>query len=172
MIVAAVAFVVAFVAMEGVSYALHRWVMHRAGMVWHASHHAPPRGRMERNDLFPLCFSVIGIVVFALAAAGAVPGWAWWAAAGITAYGIAYLAVHELFIHRRLPVPLPSWRYLSWLRDAHRAHHVDGGEPFGMLLPVMPRRGAQRVESSRSAGADDDDLLVRAASTRATRHRL
>jgi len=161
--IAAAAFVISFVAMEAVSYAAHRWLMHGPGMAWHSSHHAPPTGGLERNDLFPLCFSVLGFVLFALAAIGAVPAWVWWSAAGVTAYGVAYLAVHELFIHRRLAVPVPNVAYLRWLRDSHRAHHVDGGEPFGMLLPVMSRRRLQRP--------DDDDLLAR-ATARDTRARL
>jgi beta-carotene 3-hydroxylase len=150
--IAATAFVVAFVAMEGVSYGAHRWLMHsRRGMRWHASHHAPPRGRFERNDLFPLCFSVVGIALFALAAAGALPGWVWWAAAGITTYGAAYMTVHELFIHRRVTVPLPRWRYLSWLRRRHAAHHTDGGEPFGMLLPLMSAERRRVVDGDEAA---------------------
>ena len=155
----------AFVAMEGVSYSAHRWLMHGPGLVWHASHHAPAMGRVERNDLFPLCFSFLGFGVFALASAGALPGWAWWAAAGITAYGVAYLVVHELVIHRRLPAPMPDLRYLRWVRDAHRAHHIDGGEPFGMLLPLT--RSARRQPARPAV----DDVLRR-PSTRATRARL
>ena len=165
MTVAAVSFVAAFAAMEGVSYAAHRWLMHGRGMVWHASHHAPPRGRMEANDLFPLCFSVLGFGLFALAALGALPPWTWWAAAGMTAYGVAYLAVHEVVIHRRLPLRVPERRYLRWLRDSHRAHHRDGGEPFGMLLPLM-RRGRRQPGWSVP-----DELLVRAR-TRSRRARL
>lgn len=167
----AAAFIVAFVGMEAVSYALHRWVMHGPGMVWHASHHAPANGGWERNDLFPACFSLLGFLTFALAASGVLPGWAWWAAAGITAYGAAYLAVHELFIHRRLRVRVPDVGYLRWLRDSHRAHHVDAGEPFGMLLPLMSRAGRQRVRSARSSLAASDDVLMR-ASTRDARSRL
>lgn len=161
--IAVVVFVVAFAAMEAVSYAAHRWVMHGPGMVWHASHHAPPSGRIERNDLFPLSFSVVGVTAFALAAGGVVPGWVWWAAAGVTAYGAAYLVVHELFIHRRLQVWMPDVRYLRWLRDSHRSHHVDGGEPFGMLLPVMSqgRRSQVADQQQRNAVATGDDLLVR-----------
>lgn len=159
--IALLAFVVAFAAMEAVSYSVHRWVMHGPGMVWHASHHAPPRGRLERNDLFPLCFSMLGVAGFALAAAGAVPWWVWWAAAGVTAYGAAYLAVHELFIHRRIAVRVPDIGYLRWLRRSHRAHHVDGGEPYGMLLPVMSRGDRERVAANRTAAATDADLLVR-----------
>jgi beta-carotene 3-hydroxylase len=166
-----VAFLVAFAGMEAVSYSLHRWVMHGPGMTWHASHHAPPRGRWERNDLFPLCFSVLGFGAFALAASGVLPDWAWWAAAGITAYGVAYLAVHELFIHRRFGGRVPDVAYLRWLRDAHRAHHVDGGEPYGMLLPLMGRDDRQRARSSRSAPATADDVLMRSR-TRDARSRL
>jgi beta-carotene 3-hydroxylase len=161
-------FLVAFTAMEGVSYGAHRWLMHsHRGMAWHASHHAPSTGRFERNDLFPLCFSVLGFAMFALAAIGAVPGWVWWAAAGITTYGVAYMAVHELFIHRRIPTPLPRWRYLDWLRRSHAAHHRDGGEPYGMLLPVMS------AERRRAVGCDEAlaDRLLR-SKQRSTRARL
>lgn len=162
-VASAVAFIVAFVGMEAVSYSAHRWVMHGPAMRWHASHHAPPQGRFERNDLFPLCFSLVGIAAFALAAAGVAPAWVWWSAAGVTAYGAAYLVVHELFIHRRLDVPVPDVRYLRWLRDSHRAHHVDGGEPFGMLLPVMSRADRARSETAarEEPSATGDDLLVR-----------
>jgi beta-carotene 3-hydroxylase len=123
-----VAAAVAFLAMEAVSYSAHRWLMHGPGMSWHRSHHAPPDGRFERNDLFPLCFSVVGAALFAGGAIGP--------ALGVTAYGAAYLAVHEIVIHRRLPVAVPSTRYLRWLRDAHAVHHRTGGEPYGMLLPL------------------------------------
>jgi beta-carotene 3-hydroxylase len=157
--------------MELVSYALHRWVMHGRGMVLHASHHAPASGRWERNDLFPVAFAVIGIALFALAAWGPLPNWAWWAAAGITAYGIAYLTVHELFIHRRMRVPLPDTRYLRWLRTSHRAHHIDGGEPYGMLLPLMSAR-RRSFAAARDDQSDEDVDLLRRSITRPARHRL
>jgi beta-carotene 3-hydroxylase len=148
-----VAFAVAFVAMEGVSYGTHRWVMHGVGMPWHRSHHLPGGGGFERNDLFPICFSVVGFGAFMVAAlTGA--SVLWWVAAGITAYGAAYLFVHEVYIHRRLRWRGPTLPYLQWLRAAHRDHHVAGGEPYGMLLPL--RR----------------DRRARASSTRLTRSRL
>jgi beta-carotene 3-hydroxylase len=168
----ALAFAVGFAGMEVVSYSAHRWLMHsRRGMVWHASHHAPPAGRFERNDLFPACFALIGIALFALAAAGALPGWVWWAAAGITAYGAAYLVVHELFIHCRLPVPVPRLRYVEWLRRSHGAHHLDGGEPYGMLLPLMRAADRQRAQRAEAGGDDGWELLSR-ASARTSRSRL
>lgn len=139
-----------FVAMEAVSYAMHRWVMHGIGFGWHRSHHQPRRGRWEANDRFPLIFAALGVGLFAIGS-GPWP-WAWWVAVGVTAYGFAYLVVHELVIHRRLRLPLPSNRYLAWLRDAHGDHHRGGGEPYGMLLPLVRRPGP---------GGTDDDVLDR-----------
>ena len=164
--------VLAFAAMEVVSYALHRWVMHGRGMVLHASHHAAPSGRFERNDMFPAAFAVVGIGLFVLAAWGPLPGWMWWAAAGITFYGAAYLTVHEVYIHRRLSLRLPNTRYLRWLRDSHRAHHVDGGEPYGMLLPLMSARDRRRVANVRHAQSGEAADMLRRAITRSARQRL
>jgi beta-carotene 3-hydroxylase len=159
---------VSFAAMEGVSYAAHRWVMHGPGMRWHASHHAPSSGRYEKNDLFPLVFSGVGISAFALA--NSVPRLRvlWPVAAGITAYGAAYLTVHELYIHRRATIHtiLPRSRYADRLRDAHREHHVDGGEPFGMLVALSRQRHEVGGEP------DTDPYLDRRPTTAAMRARL
>ncbi len=149
----AVLFIGSFLLMEAVSYATHRWVMHGVGLGWHRSHHAPPKGRLERNDLFPVCFSGLGITLFAAASLG-LPR-LWWVAAGVTAYGVAYLFVHEVYIHRRLPLRLRSVRYLDWLREAHGDHHRGAGEPYGMLLPL--------VRDQRRRGPSDRDPLERAS---------
>jgi beta-carotene 3-hydroxylase len=154
----------AFVAMEGVTYAAHRWLMHGPGMAWHRSHHAPPAGRLERNDLFPLCFSVLGVGAFAAAALSPTMVALRWIGIGMTLYGAAYLFVHEIVIHARLRVRLPAWGYLRWLREAHRIHHLFGGEPYGMLLPVVSR--SLRARAARS----ERDALDRRM--RATRIRL
>lgn len=153
-----------FVAMEAVSYASHRWLMHGRGMVWHRSHHRPPEGRFERNDLFPLCFSVLGIAAFAAAALVPTLWPLTWIGLGTTLYGLCYLAVHEVVIHRRLGIGVPQWSYLEWLRDSHRIHHLFGGEPFGMLAPFVPRSLRMRAEA-----APRDPLERR---TRVTRSRL
>jgi beta-carotene 3-hydroxylase len=154
----------AFLGMEGVTYAAHRWLMHGPGMAWHRSHHAPPAGRFERNDLFPLCFAVLGVVAFAAAAISPALVALRWIGLGMTLYGVAYLFVHEIVIHGRLPVALPAWSYLRWLRESHRIHHLFGGEPYGMLLPVVPR--PLRARAARS----DREALDRRA--RVTRIRL
>jgi beta-carotene 3-hydroxylase len=168
----------AFLAMEAVSYLAHRFVMHGVGMVWHRSHHVPTGGPFERNDLFPLCFSAVGVAVFAVATTGPAVAPLFWVGVGITGYGGLYLFVHEVYIHERLPVRLPRLAYLAWLREAHRVHHRFGGEPYGMLLPVVSRELRSRAAAGgavdplardprggRSGGGGD----VRAARRRSTR---
>ena len=146
-----------FAVMEGVSYAAHRWVMHGVGLVWHRSHHAPARSAVERNDLFPVCFSAVGVLLFALGALGLDA--LGWVGVGVTAYGACYLFVHEVYIHRRLPVRVPRLAYLEWLRESHRIHHMSNAEPYGMLLPLV--RGS--ASESRSTG---DPLDRRVSSSR------
>jgi beta-carotene 3-hydroxylase len=163
--------VAAFVAMEGVSALTHRFVMHGRGMVWHRSHHVPGPGRLERNDLFPVCFSAVGVTLFAVATLGPV-GPLVWVAVGVTAYGAAYLLVHELVIHRRLPVPVPRAAVLDWWRDAHRVHHRHGGAPYGMLVPVVSRDRRRRAREAAATGTDPlarEPGAVRAARRRSTR---
>ena len=54
-----------FVAMEPVTYAVHRWVMHGVGTRFHRSHHRrwPTRREgepwWEGNEVFPLAFAAI-----------------------------------------------------------------------------------------------------------------
>lgn len=149
--------VVTFVVMEPVTYAAHRWLMHGVGMAWHRSHHArwrrpelpPAEPFFERNDLFPVCFAATTVTVFTLAlnvpvAAPALP-----VAIGVTMYGAAYAFVHDVYIHRR--VRWFGWRTpaLDRLADAHDLHHRFGGEPYGMLVPVVP--AALRARARRSA---------------------
>ena len=136
----------AFVVMEGVSYAAHRWVMHGFALGWHRSHHLPARSRLERNDLFPVCFSAVGVLLFALGSLGLAAFW--WVGVGVTAYGASYLFVHEVYIHHRLPIRVPRLRYLEWLRDSHRLHHQSGAEPYGMLLPVVRAPSPRRVATT------------------------
>lgn len=129
---------VAFVLMEPATYAAHRWVMHGVGWVLHRSHHRRRQGRWEANDWFPVAFASVTVGAMALgtgvrSAHLLVP-----VGVGVTVYGAAYAFVHDVYIHARfgrLPVLAP----LERLRDAHALHHRFGGEPYGMLCPVVPR---------------------------------
>ncbi|WP_436794429.1 sterol desaturase family protein [Actinospongicola halichondriae] len=147
--------VVAFVVMEPVTYLAHRFVFHGAGMFLHRSHHrrwSAPRdtdGRFEANDVFPLIFASTTMV--ALAVGFNVDGWSVLLpiCVGVTAYGAAYAYVHDVYIHGRLGARRAR-RSLDRLAVAHSLHHRYGGEPYGMLFPVVPRslreRASQRID--------------------------
>jgi beta-carotene 3-hydroxylase len=154
---------VSFAGMEAVSYGTHRWVMHGPGMIWHRSHHLPPTDRFERNDLFPLCFAGLGFAAFAAAAVATALQPLRWVGLGMTLYGATYLLVHDVVIHRRVHVPIPDRGYIRWLRESHQLHHRYGGEPYGMLLPVVPRSLRARA---RAADRSTLDRSARAARTR------
>lgn len=135
----------AFVAMEAVSYLTHRFVMHGFGFGVHQSHHVNRDGGFEMNDLYPMMFSSVAILSFTagtflpelrpLVLVGS----------GVTLYGLAYLFVHEVYIHRRLWALRRRYRLLEWMKTSHRVHHLFGGEPFGMLLPLVPRHLRERA---------------------------
>lgn len=128
-----------FLLMEVVSYLAHRFLMHGPGMRLHASHHAAWRSRVEANDLFPVSFAAVTILGMALGSAWPRLEVLLPVGAGVTAYGAAYLFVHDVYIHARLG-RLPEVGVLEWLKAAHRLHHLYGGEPYGMLLPVTAPR--------------------------------
>lgn len=129
----------AFVLMEPVAYLAHRFVMHGSrGGGWHVGHHRLRRGRFEANDLYPVVMAGFTVVVIAVGVT--LPGWSAlaWVGAGITLYGMAYLFVHDLYIHRRIARFTMVIGPLEAVREAHRIHHLWGGEPYGFLFPVVP----------------------------------
>lgn len=131
----AVVVTASFLLMELVSYLAHRFLMHGPGMTLHASHHASLRSRFEANDLFPVGFAALTIMAMAVGATWPSFDLLLTIGAGVTAYGAAYVFVHDVYIHARLG-RLPEVGVLEWLKSAHRLHHLYGGEPYGMLLPI------------------------------------
>lgn len=137
-----------FVLMEPLTALIHRLVFHGFGMGWHRSHHDPPRTALEANDLFPVVFSLATIALLSVGVwvggrSVLVP-----LGIGITAYGATYLVVHDVIIHRRLPwLPIPD-RVGRRLRAAHNVHHLYGREPYGFVVPVVPRDLAARAVAS------------------------
>ncbi len=127
-----------FVAMEGVAWCSHKFLMH--GFMWnvHSDHHSGSKGFFQRNDLFFLIFAVPGwlFIMFGVMAGC---DYKLFIGIGITIYGAAYFFVHEVVIHQRLKYFSRSknW-YLVALRKAHKAHHKhlskEDGECFGMLI--------------------------------------
>src|SRR6187549_1361926 len=122
--------------MEPITALTHRAVMHGVGRPLHRSHHRRARPgerdqRWEANDAFPLMFAAI--VMIGLAIGFNVAGWEVLVpiGVGVTGYGAAYAAVHDVYTHHRLRVfgdrriPL-----LEHLAAKHREHHRHGGAPY------------------------------------------
>ena len=140
--------IAAVTGMEPVTAGTHRFVMHGPGVVLHRSHHRRTHHGWERNDAYPVMFGALVCIGLWLGfhtprLADLVP-----IGVGITLYGAAYALVHDVYIHRRLhwfgDRRVPG---LERLATAHDVHHHRGGAPYGMLVPVVPRRrtSAQRV---------------------------
>ena len=148
--------VAAFVAMEAVSYLAHRFVMHGPGMGLHRSHHRRTPSRFEANDAFPVGFAAVTIL--AMAAGTTLPSLdvLFDVGVGVTAYGLAYAFVHDVYIHRRLGAWVPRVAALEWLKSSHEIHHLFGGEPYGMLLPIVPQTLRERAAtlSLRQVGTE------------------
>lgn len=154
--------VVSLLAMEPAVTAVHRWVMHGPGWAWHRSHHQRADGPFEINDLFPVVFASLTVAVMALGAAVEPLAPLLWIGSGVTAYGVAYVIVHDLYIHERLGrLPGSGSRLVRHLADAHRIHHRFGREPYGFLVPRVPRELRERARGRATVG--DSDELVAAA---------
>lgn len=130
---------VAFVMMEPVTAATHRWVMHGIGEFLHRSHHRRLVTVFEANDWYPVMFAATVNVGF-------LAGFNWNGfgslvpvGLGVTAYGFAYALVHDVYIHGRFGWfdgrHVPAFERLA---DAHRIHHLYNAAPYGMLMPVVP----------------------------------
>jgi beta-carotene 3-hydroxylase len=145
---------ISFVLMEPLTYGAHRWLMHGPGRRLHRSHHRESSGGWEANDLFPLGFAAV--VVLGLAVGFNVDGFAGLVpvGVGITTYGAAYALVHDVYTHGRLRgFGRRRVAGLDHLAEAHRLHHRFGGEPYGMLVPIVPaslRARAARTDQARS----------------------
>jgi beta-carotene 3-hydroxylase len=140
-------FLGALLAMEGVAYLTHKYLMH--GPLWflHRSHHQPHAGWFEANDLFGVLFAVPSILFIR---DGVRDGsWMLPVGLGMTAYGVIYFLFHDVVVHRRVRLRgVPQWPYLRRIIMAHLAHHKthgrDGAQSFGFLYaaadPADPRR--------------------------------
>lgn len=164
----------AAVAMEPIAALLHRVLMHGRGWSWHRDHHAPRRSRFETNDLFPVVFATVTITVMAAGASVVALRPLLWIGTGVTAYGAAYLLVHDVCIHGRIGRPIDRVSYLRHVRQAHRVHHLFGREPYGFLFPVVPtelRVRAERVDRGGDGRANATATVdsLRAVDTRARR---
>lgn len=149
---------VTFVAMEGVAWVMHKYVLH--GFLWflHKSHHTRHNHAFELNDLFFAYYGTLAMLFFIF---GSDPiDYRFWIGAGVTLYGVAYFLIHDVFIHRRIKVFGNSSNvYLKALNMAHKVHHKtkgkDGSESFGMLwvAPQYYKTAYEIVKNKEKRGA-------------------
>ena len=136
-------FLITVLAMEGVAYATHRWIMHGPGWFLHESHHRPRGGRFEANDLYAVIFAAPSILLLWGGANAAWGIWAIWVGAGIAAYGAIYFGFHDIIVHQRLSHRyLPRSSYMKRIVQAHRLHHAteskEGAVSFGFIWAPRP----------------------------------
>ena len=127
--------------MEPVSAAVHRFIGHGPAWALHSDHH-DPHSRWERNDVIPLAFAGLAMVAFALSVNDPRLWWLFWTAVGVTVFGLTYALIHDVYIHRRIPILPRRIPWLEPLRRAHLEHHRTGVAPYGVIAPI--RRAVRR----------------------------
>jgi beta-carotene 3-hydroxylase len=147
---------VTFLAMEGITWLTHRYVMH--GFLWylHKDHHQVQPGFFEKNDAFFIIFAVPSILLIYRGTYHHT----WWVQAigfGIMAYGFAYFLVHDVIIHQRFKYFTRSTNvYIRAIRWAHKMHHKHldkhPGESFGMLLVNKKYWGKVKKDKRLASG--------------------
>lgn len=124
--------------MEGITWLIHKYIMH--GYLWtlHKDHHdKSTKGHLERNDYFFVIFAIPAVLLMYLGSSRGF-NYLFYVGLGITVYGMAYFFVHDIFIHQRIRI-LTNTRnpYLLGIRRAHKQHHKhlgkEEGECFGFL---------------------------------------
>lgn len=127
-----------FFAMEFMAWFTHKYIMH--GFLWnlHKDHHQPEKGWFERNDTFFVFYATISTLLFMSWSEGYF-AYGLTMGIGIFVYGLTYFAVHDVFIHQRLPwFKKTDNAYFRAIRKAHKVHHKhlgkEEGECFGMLV--------------------------------------
>lgn len=141
-----------FVAMECVSYLVHRFIYHKILWVLHRSHHSKRDGVFELNDLFPVAFSVVTILLIFLGLTDPSRVDFVAVAVGMTLYGAVYFLIHDLYVHRRAKWFRLRLPFLLAIKKAHAVHHRDGGEPYGLLFFGTATRAS-------SDPVDEDDRV-------------
>ena len=158
---AAIAIVIAAVlAMEGVAWASHKYVMHGFAWAWHRDHHEPHDGFLEKNDRFGLVGAAISIGFFAAGSPMLLGERAWpagtWIGLGVLFYGVIYTAVHDGLVHQRWFRWVPRGGYAKRLVQAHKLHHAtvgkEGGVSFGFVFARDPAVLRRELRAQRESG--------------------
>ena len=149
------------VAMEGIAWGSHKYVMHGFAWAWHRDHHEPHAELLEKNDRFALVGAALSIALFALGSPWVMGARAWWPGTwmglGVLGYGVIYTLVHDGLVHQRWFRWVPRRGYARRLVQAHRLHHATmgkkGGVSFGFVLARSPARLKAELDRQRAAGS-------------------
>jgi beta-carotene 3-hydroxylase len=123
--------------MELFAWFLHKYVMHGFLWVLHKDHHRPKGHGWQKNDIFSLFFSGLAFI-FILVGILSNFNIYFWIGLGVTAYGIGYFMVHDIFFHHRIKIKYkPKSGYMKRILNAHGHHHMkatkQGCINFGFL---------------------------------------
>lgn len=151
---------VTIVAMEGVAWASHKYIMHGFGWAWHRDHHEPHNKLFEKNDLYALFGATASIAMFAIGSSLVMGASAWWPGTwiglGILGYGIIYTLVHDGLVHQRYFRWVPRSGYARRLIQAHNLHHAtlsrEGGVSFGFIFAGSPHKLKQELRRQQREG--------------------
>lgn len=141
-----VALVVA-VLMELWSRFLHGRVWHGVLFAVHRSHHEERHGHFEANDVLSVTHAPVAaaLVIVGCVMHGTTGAVLRGIGIGMTLFGVAYVIVHDGFVHGRLPVSwLARFRFFRRVRGAHRVHHRTGGAPYGLFAGTRELRREPR----------------------------
>ena len=147
-------------AMEGLAWSSHKYVMHGFGWGWHRDHHEPHDGFWEKNDLYAVVGAGMSIAMFAVGSPLVMGSSAWepgtWIGLGILIYGIIYSAIHDGLVHQRWFRWVPRKGYARRLVQAHKLHHAtigkEGGVSFGFVFARDPAALKRELKQQRLAG--------------------
>lgn len=147
-------------AMEGVAWASHKYVMHGFGWAWHRDHHEPHDRLLEKNDLYALVGAAFSIGMFAVGSPLIMGADAWWPGTwiglGVLVYGVIYTLVHDGLVHQRWFRWVPKRGYAKRLVQAHKLHHAtigkEGGVSFGFIFAADPAKLKAELKRQREAG--------------------
>ncbi len=135
---------------------MHSAFWHRSLWSIHKSHHRKRRGRFEKNDILSALHAPIAIAMILYGCLGTpslLREVIFGVGIGMTIFGLGYAVFHDGFVHHRLPLGfLARVPRFARIRDAHRAHHASGREPYGFFLgpEELARAEARGRVKSRS----------------------
>ena len=153
----------AYVGMEFVAWAAHRYLMHGPLWSWHEDHHKPKyekTGFWEKNDRFFIVFAIPSMFSYMAGSLYTDYRWLLFVGIGISLYGLTYFLIHDVYIHQRFKwfKQLDS-KYSRAILKAHGSHHAittkEDCESFGLLIvePKFFRKITDSKKKEVSEGA-------------------